>query len=75
MKIHKGNFQSANFGQLFTHLKFVGLTQVISQIEAKTKKVIYKWGLVSKKICLPTTEKIVAGEAIGPPLVVRGLSQ
>ena len=45
LKIHKVNLASADFGKLFTHLKFVGLTRVMSQIEAMVKKGIYKWCL------------------------------
>ena len=49
LKIHKVNLESADFGMLFTHLKFVGLTRVMSQIKAMTKKGICKWCLTSKK--------------------------
>ena len=45
LKIHKVNFEVANFEKLFTHLNFVGLTWVMSQIKAMTKKGIYKWRL------------------------------
>ena len=38
LKIHMVIFLAADFGKQFTHLKFVRLTQVMSQIEAKTKK-------------------------------------
>ena len=48
LKIHKVNFESTDFGKLFIHLKFVGLTQVMSQIEAMTKIGIYKRCLASK---------------------------
>ena len=34
--------------QLFIFLKCAGLTEVMSQIEAKTKRGIYEWDLASK---------------------------
>ena len=57
LKIHKVNLASADFGKLFTHLKFVGLTQVMSQIEAMIKKGIYKWCLASKNFLLARHRK------------------
>ena len=73
LKNNKVNFESANFGKLFTHLKFVGLTQVMSQIEAMIKKGIYKWCLATKKFLLARHRKKIAGGHMPPPPVVRGL--
>ena len=67
LKIHKVNLEVANFGKLFTHLKFVGLTQVMSQIEAMTKKGIYKWCLASKNFLSARHRKNRSGGAIWPP--------
>ena len=49
LKINKVNLEAANFGKLFTHLNFVGLNWVMSQMEAMPKKGIYKWCLTSTK--------------------------
>ena len=67
MKIYKLNFEKDNFGELFTQLKTVGLTQVMSQIEAKIKKRNLQVGFGEKKICLSATEKILAGGPYAPP--------
>ena len=61
LKIDKVNFEVADFGKLFTHLKFVGLNQVMSQIEAKTKKEFTRGVWYKKIVCLPATDKFEAG--------------
>ena len=55
MKILNVNLEVADFRKLFTHLKFVRLTRVMSQIEAKTKKSNLQVGFGIKKlfVCLP----------------------
>ena len=69
LKIHKVNLEEADFRNLLTHLKLVGLTRVMSQIKAKTKKEFTSGVWRQKFVSLPGKEKIAAGVPYGPPLV------
>ena len=60
LKIHNLDLEEANFGKLFTFLKFVVLTRIMSQIKPMTKKRLHKWCLASEKNLPAPNRKILA---------------